>query len=45
MKDYVIVTESTTDLPQNIVSELGVTVIPMAFGFENESYLDYPDNR
>jgi DegV family protein with EDD domain len=45
MKNYVIVTESTTDLPKNMVDELGITVIPMTFGFENESYLNYPDNR
>lgn len=45
MRNYVIVTESTTDLPQDIVNELGITLIPMSFGFESESYLDYPDNR
>ena len=45
MKNYVIVTESTTDLPPDLVNELGITLIPMAFGFENESYLNYPDNR
>lgn len=45
MRNYVIVTESTTDLPPDLVNELGITLIPMAFGFENESYLNYPDNR
>ena len=45
MKNYVIVTESTTDLTQDLVNELGITIIPMVFGFENESYLNYPDNR
>ena len=45
MKDYIIVTESTTDLPQDLVNELEITIIPMTFGFENESYLNYPDNR
>lgn len=45
MKNYVIVTESTTDLPPDLVNELGITIIPMVFGFENESYLNYPDNR
>lgn len=45
MKNYVIVTESTTDLPQSLVNELGIIIIPMVFGFENESYLNYPDNR
>lgn len=45
MKNYVIVTESTTDLPPHLVKEMGITVIPMVFGFENETYLNYPDNR
>jgi DegV family protein with EDD domain len=45
MKNYVIVTESTTDLTQDLVNELGIKIIPMVFGFENESYLNYPDNR
>ena len=45
MKDYIIVTESTSDLPQDLVDELDIKVIPMTFGFENESYLNYPDNR
>jgi DegV family protein with EDD domain len=45
MKDYIIVTESTSDLPQDLVDELEIKIIPMTFGFENESYLNYPDNR
>jgi len=45
MKNYVIFTESTADLPTNIIEELDINVIPMTFGFENESFLDYPDHR
>ena len=45
MKNYVIVTESAADLPADLVNELGITMIPMVFGFDNESYLNYPDNR
>ncbi len=45
MKNYVIVTESAADLPADLVNELGITIIPMVFGFDNESYLNYPDNR
>ena len=45
MKNYVIFTESTSDLPTNLIEEYDIKVIPMAFGFENESYLDYPDHR
>ncbi len=45
MRNYVIVTESTADLPAYMIDELGIKVIPMGFGFENESYLNYPDHR
>jgi len=45
MKDYAIVTESTADLSQDMVDELGIKVIPMAFSFGDESYLNYPDFR
>ncbi len=45
MRNYVIVTESTADLPAGMIDELGIKVIPMGFGFENESYLNYPDHR
>ncbi|MEL7648527.1 MAG: DegV family protein [Sedimentibacter sp.] len=45
MRNYVIFTESTADLPINLIEELDIKVIPMVFGFENESYLDYPDHR
>ncbi|WP_326906773.1 DegV family protein [Sedimentibacter sp. MB31-C6] len=45
MKNYVIFTESTTDLPAYMVEELGIEVIPMTFGFDNETYLNYSDHR
>jgi DegV family protein with EDD domain len=45
MKDYSIITESTSDLSQDMVDELGIRVIPMAFSFGSESYLNYPDFR
>ena len=45
MKNYTIVTESTTDLSQDMIDDLGVIVIPMAFSFGDESYLNYPDFR
>lgn len=45
MKNYVIITDSTTDLPPNIVDELSIEVIPMTFEIEGKSYLNYPDNR
>ncbi|MDF2949645.1 MAG: DegV family protein [Sedimentibacter sp.] len=45
MKNYIIVTDSTTDLPVNIIEEYGIIVVPLGFGFENENYLNYPDHR
>lgn len=44
MKDYVIITDSTTDLPVEIIKEYGLNVIPLEFGFENELYLNLPDH-
>ncbi|MDF2608633.1 MAG: DegV family protein [Lachnospiraceae bacterium] len=45
MKDYVIVTESTCDLPVQIVNELDIKVIPMNFELEGKSYTHYYDAR
>ena len=35
-----IVTDSTCDLPANIITEYGISVIPLYINFGNESYLD-----
>lgn len=40
MNDYVIITDSTSDLPSEIVNEIQVDVIPMKFIMEDKSYLD-----
>ena len=45
MGDYRIVTDSTTDLPQSLVDDLDITVIPMDFKLGENSYLDYPDEH
>lgn len=45
MKDYVIITDATTDLPQELVEKLGVFVIPFPFSIDDEKFLNYPDNR
>lgn len=45
MRNYVIVTDSTADLPAEMIEALGVKVAPLGFGFENENYLNYPDHR
>ncbi len=45
MRNYIIVTDSTSDLPVNIIEEFGIVVLPLEFGFGSETYLDYPDHR
>lgn len=45
MKNYVIVTDSSSDLPVSIIEEFGIKVIPLGFSFENENYFNYPDHR
>lgn len=45
MRNYVIVTEATTDLPDEIVKDLDIRVIPMAFELNGKSYYNYLDER
>ena len=45
MKKYVIITDSTSDLPHDIVEEMDIKVIPMTFEIARNSYMNYPDNR
>lgn len=45
MKNYVIITESTTDISAEMVKELGIEMIPMAFELDGQSYMHYPDER
>lgn len=45
MRNYIIITDSSADLPVNILEEYGITVAPLGFSFENENYLNYPDHR
>ena len=45
MSDYQIITDSTSDLTQELVDELDVEVIPMDFTIGKDLYKDYPDDR
>lgn len=45
MKDYVIVTDSTCDLPAGLIDQLQLKVLPMSFEIEGKSYRNYPDAR
>lgn len=44
MRDYIIITDSSADLPVSIINDLGIIVVPLSFGFENENYLNLPDH-
>ncbi len=45
MSEFVIVTDSAADLPDQLVQEMGVTVLPLRFTFEDGTYEDHPDRR
>lgn len=45
MNEYVILTDSSADLDQKMVEELGLDVLPLTFLLEEKSYHDYPDGR
>jgi EDD domain protein, DegV family len=45
MNDYVILTDSTTDLNPQIIRDLDVQVIPLQFTIGGKSYYDYADER
>ena len=45
MSDYVIVTDSSADLPASLVQELGVEVLPLSFTVQGKTYHNYPDDR
>ncbi|MEA5051679.1 MAG: DegV family protein [Oscillospiraceae bacterium] len=45
MNDYVIYTDSTTDLSPALVEKAGLQVIPMEFTVDGKTYRNYPDCR
>ena len=45
MSDYVIVTDSSCDLPAELVEALELHVTPLAFIMGEKTYWNYPDNR
>ncbi len=40
MQNYVIITDSTADLPKAVIDELGVTVIPLQYIINGETFTD-----
>ncbi len=45
MKDYILVTDSTADLPDSVVKELDIEIIPFLFSIGTDTYFHYPDER
>lgn len=45
MNNYVIITDSSCDLPDSLVRELELTVLPLAFIMDGKTYRNWPDNR
>lgn len=45
MSEYVIVTDSSCDLPAELVKELELQVAPLSFILGDKTYRNYPDNR
>ena len=45
MSDFVIITDSSADLPADLVRKLDVQVLPLGFVMEGKTYHDYPDHR
>ena len=44
-RDYVLLTDSTADLSQDIVDEIGVKIWPMQFELDGLTYRNFPDER
>lgn len=45
MSGYKIITDSTCDLSQKLVEQLGIDVIPMEFSIGDSTFLNYSDER
>ena len=45
MADYVILTESSSDILEQVALENDIRVMPMDFILDNTSYAHYPDSR
>lgn len=43
--DYVIMTDSCSDLTQQQINEMGIHVLPLSVEMEGKSYFNYPDER
>lgn len=45
MREYVIITDSTSDLSPELIQELDLKILPLTFTIGGETYINYPDQR
>ena len=45
MRDYVLVSDSTGDLPIDVIKELGVQILPFSYSINDEVFYYYLDER
>ena len=45
MSNYIIITDSSCDLPDNLVKALELEVLPLSFIMDGKTYRNWPDNR
>ena len=45
MSDYVIMTDSSCDLPASLAEEMGLSVLPLTVLIEDKTYTNYLDER
>ena len=45
MSDYVLLTDSSADLTDKLMREMGVEVLPLSFTIKGKTLFNYPDNR
>lgn len=45
MKEYIIITDSTTDLPMEYAKDNNLNIVPLGFVIDGKNYKNYLDNR
>ena len=45
MRDYIVISDSTADLPISVVKELEVPIVPFSYSIEEQVYEYYLDER
>ncbi len=45
MNDFIILTDSSCDLPQQMADELGLVVLPLTVTIGGQTYANYLDER